>query len=99
MDKSKNDNRKIFIVESVSTFRHKYAIFAENEDDALVEFIMEQDECGFHELSQEHLGEKAELIYRVTEDEFINEFDKTNDYIKHIAKDDKLSYINVIDYE
>ena len=95
----KNEDRKIFIVESVSTFRIRHAVFATCEEDAADEFIMRDNDDTLTEMSQEHIGANIFSIREVKEKEFIKEFDKDNDYFKNWSKEQKLSTINVIDYE
>ena len=101
VDKSirRNEDRKIFIVESVSMFRMRYAVFATCAEDAADEFTMELGNEKFHEMSQQHIGENIVSIRKVKESKFIKEFDKDNDYLKSWSEEQKLAMINVIDYE
>ena len=101
VDKSirKNEDRKIFIVETVGMFRMRYAVFATCEEDAADEFTMKLDDETFHEMSQQHIGENIVSIRKVKESKFIKEFDKDNDYLKSWSEEQKLAMINVIDYE
>ena len=101
VDKSvrKNEDRKIFIVESVSLFRIKYAVFATCEEDAADEFTMRAGDDTFNEMSQEHIAEDIFSIREMKEKKFIKEFDKDNDYLKDWSEEQKLAMINVIDYE
>jgi len=94
----KNENRKIYIVESVSMFRLRYAVFATCEEDAMDEFTMRTDDADFHEMSQQHIGENIISVRKVSEKKFLKQYDNDNGPSTW-SDDQKLSVINVIDYE
>ena len=94
----KNENRKIFIVESVSMFRLRYAVFATCAEDAMDEFTMRTDDADFHEMSQQHIGENIVSVRKVSEKKFLKQYDNDNGPSTW-SDDQKLSVINVIDYE
>ena len=98
MTERKNEDRKIFIVEAVSMFRMRYAVFATCAEDAADEFTMRVGDADFRELSQEHIDENIMSIRKVSEEEYINIFDEDNGPCTW-TDDQKLSAINVIDYE
>jgi len=94
----KNEDRKIFIVETVSMFRMRYAVLATCEEDAMDEVTMETGEPTFHEMSQQHIGENIVSVRKVSEKKYLKQYD--NDNGPSIwSKETKLNQINVIDYE
>ena len=94
----KNEDRKIFIVETVSMFRMRYAVFATCEEDAMDEVTMETGEPTFHEMSQQHIGENIVSVRKVSEKKYLKQYD--NDNGPSIwSEETKLNQINVIDYE
>lgn len=95
----KNKDRKIFIVETASMFRLRYAVFATCAEDAMDEFIMRQDDEDFHEMSQQHIGENIISVRKVSEKKYLKQYDNDNQYCKNWSNDQKLGVINVIDYE
>jgi len=98
MNKRKNEDRKIFIVETVSMFRMRYAVFATCEEDAMDEVNMETGEPTFHEMSQQHIGENIVSVRKVSEKKFLKQYDNDNGPSTW-SDEQKLSVINVIDYE
>lgn len=86
-----------YIVTTVSTFVHKYAIEAECAEHATDEFVMLNggyndvypDCC---EIKQYHTGENIADVREVTDEEIVNEAD---DYMKGYA----LERVRVVDYE
>ena len=86
-----------FIITSVSTFVHKYAIEAECAEHAMDEFVMldggyegvYSDCC---EISQKHTGENIADCREATDDQIIAE---TDEYMRKFA----LSRIRKVDYE
>jgi len=94
----KNKDRKIFIVESVSMFRLRYAVFATCAEDAMDEFTLRTEDADFHEMSQQHIGENIISVRKVSEKKFLKQYDNDNGPCTW-TDDQKLGVINVIDYE
>lgn len=92
--------KKLVLVETVSSFKHRYVVEVEDDiDHALDEFIMRNGDSEFVELSQKHLDE---IIYdhrEINIDEFYKIFDQDNDYLKSWTEEEKLRMINKIDYD
>lgn len=86
-----------YIVTTVSTFLHKYAIEAECATDAMDEFVMLNggyndvypDCC---EILQAHVSENIAEVREVTDEQIVAEAD---DYMKGYA----LDRVRVIDYD
>ena len=91
-------NGKIFVVETVSIFKHTYYISAEEASHAEDEVVCNLDNCEFIEGSQKHITETIVETKEVSEEEFIRVFDKENDYLSSWDKEKKFKMINVIDY-
>ena len=91
---------KIFVVETVSVFRHTYYVRAKESSHAMDEVVCNVE--GYNdrwiEGSQFHVGENIANCIEVTEEEFLKLFDKENDYLKDWTDERKLEMINVIDY-
>ena len=90
---------KIVLVETVSTFRHIYAV--ELEDDQPADYAVEDvmyfttgGETEFDEVAQEHVGENILSHRVVTEEEYLELFDQHNPYAAPIwTVDEKKRYI------
>jgi hypothetical protein len=100
--KEKDPKKKLYLVETVSMFRISYMIEAESEEDASEEVMMnvsgDFDE-NFYEFSQKHLDEVIVSTRQIKRKDFIDLFDKENDYLKSWDVDKKMEYINKIDYD
>lgn len=93
--------KKLFLVETVSIFRHRYVVEAEEESHACDEVVMNvghaySDE--FQEFSQHHVDEMISSSREISMDEYLKLFDKDNDYLKNWTVEQKTRFINVIDY-
>jgi hypothetical protein len=93
--------KKLFLVETVSVFRHRYVVEAEHESHACDEVVMNvgnayKDE--FQEFSQHHVDEMISSSREISMDEYLKLFDKDNDYLKNWPVEQKTRFINVIDY-
>lgn len=88
---------KIVLVETVSTFRHVYAIELEDNEPseyALDDFVSETYPTGeLEDFAQEHISEDIFSHRVVTEDEYINLFDEMNGYLASWNKDQKKKFI------
>lgn len=90
---------KIYVVETISTFRHTYYIRAKEEIHAQDEVVCNISNPEFIEGSQKHIDESISNTIELTEEEFIKLFDKENEYLRSWSKDQKLDMINVINYK
>jgi hypothetical protein len=96
MSKS-DDGTDIYIVETVSMFRMRYAIRAKSKTHAEDEFVMEVEK-ELNEMSQKHLDEIIVSTRKVSEKKYLEIFDEDNDYLQSWDNETKLKSINVIDY-
>lgn len=89
------DGKVLVLVETISQHRMRYAVLADAEEHACDEVVMERAA----ELSQEFIGESILSSRVITEAEYLEIFDKDNDYLKSWDVPKKLSMIHKIDYE
>jgi hypothetical protein len=90
---------KIYKIEAISMFKMTYYIKAKSEEHALDEYCCELENDTFKEGSQKHIDEVCSDVRELTEEEFLKEFDRDNEYLQSWTKEQKLNMINVIDYE
>ena len=91
---------KIFVVETISVFRHTYYVRAKEATHAMDEVVcnIENHSDSWVEGSQYHVGENIANCIEVTEEEFLQLFNKENEYLKNWKVEQKFGMINVIDY-
>ena len=86
------------LVETVSTFRHVYAI--ELNDNEPNEYALDDVVCHatggeneLQEFAQQHIAEDTFSHREITEEEYLKIFDKENDYLKEWSAEEKKRYI------
>jgi hypothetical protein len=94
--------KKLYLVETVSMFRMRYVVEAREEEHACDEVVM--NTCGnynddFMEFSQQHLDETIVSTRELSATDYMELFDKDNDYLKSWPLEKKMQFINVIEYE
>ena len=89
------DGKVLVLVETISQHRMRYAVLADKEEHACDEVVMERAA----ELSQDFIGESILSSRVITEAEYLEIFDKDNDYLKSWKVEQKLNMIHKIDYE
>jgi len=89
------DDMKIFLVETITTFRHRYAIKCKSYEHACDTVVMEEAS----EFSQEHLGETIVSGREISEEEYLKIHDADNGYIASWPKEKKLEFVHTVDYE
>jgi hypothetical protein len=92
---------KLVVVDVLSSFRIRYVVKVESDiRDALDEVVWREGDTTFKEFSQKHIDPTAIIDHReITEEEYLELFDKDNDYLKTWTNEQKKSFINVIEYE
>jgi hypothetical protein len=95
-----SDEEHIYIVETISTFRHTYYVKARCAVHAMDEIVCQLGNWDekFIEGSQNHVGEDIASVMEVDEDTFVKIFDTENDYMRNWTRERKLERINTIDY-
>lgn len=89
---------KIYIVETISIFRHTYYIKGKEASHVMDEMVCNMDNPEFIQGSQRHIGEEISNVREVSEKEFIKTFNDENDYLSSWTDEQKFKMINVIDY-
>jgi len=84
------------MVETVSIFRMRYVIEAKNASDAKDEVTMNIGELA--EFSQLHVDEMITSAREIDKKEYLRLFDEDNEYLKDWDKQQKLNWINKVDY-
>lgn len=92
--------KKLVMVDCLHQFRMRYAVEVEdNIDDALDEVTLREADTSFAEFSQKSLEPTIILSHReITEEEYLRMFDEDNEYLKNWNKENKLNFINKINY-
>ena len=93
--------KKLFLVETVSIFRQRYVVEALEEDHARDEVVMNVNgdyNEKWEEFSQKHIDEVITSSREISEDEYLDIFDKDNDYLCAWPDYQKFRFINRIDY-
>lgn len=80
------------LVETVSIFRMRYVIDTDKDDYAADTVVMEEAT----EFSQKHVDECITSIRTITREEYLELFDKDNDYLTEWEDEDKFSLITEI---
>lgn len=88
-----------YLVETISMFRMRYVIEANNADDAKDEVTMNNDSGVLREFSQYHLDEVITSAREIDRGEYLRMFNEDNDYLQDWDEDQKLTFVNVIDYD
>jgi len=88
---------KKYLVETVSIFRHRYVVEAKEEDHACDEVVCNDD--NLKEFSQFHVDENIVSVRAIDDIEYLDLFDKDNDYLRSWSDEEKRKFINVIDYD
>lgn len=91
--------KKLYLVETVSMFRMRYVIEAREEEHATDEFVMEIGKEDFHEFSQKHIDEVIVSTRELSAKDYLELFDKDNQYLKSWDIAEKMRFINSVDYK
>jgi hypothetical protein len=92
-------DKKLYIVETVSMFRMRYVVEALEEEHANDEVVCAIGNTDFQEFSQHHVDEVITGSREITKEEYLKMFDKDNDYLATWPEEQKLGFINKIDYD
>ena len=86
---------KIFIVETISQFKVRYAIRGKSLEHAMDTVVCEEAE----EMDQKFIGETILGGHEITQEQFLVEQSLENEYFKDWSKEKKLSMIHKIYYK
>ena len=86
-----------YLVETISMFRMRYVIEANNAADAKDEVTTNTGELA--EFSQHHVEELVTSAREIDDVEYLRQFDEDNEYLKEWTEGKKFSFVNAIDYD
>ena len=86
-----------YLVETISVFRLRYVVEAECAEHAKDEVSMNFD-GKFHEFSQLHIDEMITSAREIDTKEYLCLYDEDNPHFKDWTDEQKLGWVNVIDY-
>jgi hypothetical protein len=91
---------KLYLIETVSMFRMRYVVEAQSEEHAMDEVTMHASgsDNELREFSQHHIDEVISSGRELSQKQYMKLFDKDNDYLKSWTDEQKLEFINKIDY-
>ena len=92
-------SKKLYLVETISMFRMRYVIECDEEGHALDEVTVHATGGeSLKEFSQQHLDEVISSSREISRIEYLDLFDKDNEYLKDWNESQKLQYVNTVDY-
>ena len=86
-----------YLVETVSLFRIRYVVEAKNASDAKNEVTISMGE-DFKEFSQLHIDESIISVDEIDTEDYLRLFDEDNVYLKDWDEEQKLGFVNVLNY-
>ncbi len=84
-----------YFVTTISQFRMNYVVDCKSEEHALDTVVMEEVE---HEFSQLHLGETIVSSREISDKEYLELFDKENEYMKTWTEEEKFQFVHKVQY-
>lgn len=87
----------LYLVEGISMFHMKFVVRAREAEHAMDEVVM--DDGTLKEFSQNHVDFNILGARKITEEDYLQMFDKENSYLSSWTDDQKLKLINEINYE
>ena len=93
--------KKLYLVETISMFRQRYVVEAKEESDALDEVVVNASSYNddWQEFSQKHIDEVVTSSREISKEEYLELYNKDNDYVTSWSDDMKFRYINKIEYK
>ena len=98
LERKNQTKKKLVLVETINMIRMRYVVECDEEEHATDEVIMKRDSDDFKEFSQQFLDEVISSTRVITEEEYIEFFNKDNDYLAGWDNEEKWRYINKINY-
>jgi hypothetical protein len=90
--------KKLYLVETVSMFRMRYVIEAVKKNMQPMNLLWKLAE-DFHEFSQQHIDEVIVSTRELSAKDYLELFDKDNQYLKSWDIAEKMRFINSVDYK
>jgi hypothetical protein len=92
--------KKLVMVDCISQHRIRYVVEVEDDiDHALDEIVCREHDTAFQEFSQKHLGGSIISHREISKEEYLKIFNEDNDYLQSWTEEQKLQFINKINYE
>ena len=91
----KETEENLYLVETVSIFRHRYAVRARSLEHAYDSVTMGE----VNELSQQHIDENIVSGRKIAQEEYLAIFDQDNDYLQSWTEEQKLQPIHTVNYQ
>lgn len=88
-----------YVVETISMFRMRYVVEGKSSEHAMDEVVMNLADSDFKEFSQHHVDEVITSSREIDDEEYLRMFDEDNDYLKDWDVEQKMQYVNKINYE
>ena len=92
-------DKKLYIVETISMFRMRYVVEANEAEHAADEVVFKLGDSDLQEFSQYHVDEVITSTREITQEEYVKLFDTDNDYLKEWTVEQKLGFVNKIVYD
>jgi hypothetical protein len=91
----------LYLVETVSMFRMRYVVDCKEETHATDTVVTGDAGDGeiLRELSQQHIDENVLSVRKISMPEYMEVFDKDNDYLKNWSKEQKRALITKVVYK
>jgi len=97
-ERKNKSGKKLVLVETVSVFRHRYVVECNEEEHASDEVVCRLGNDDFEEFSQHHVDESISSTRVINEQEYLELFDKDNNYLAAWDVEQKKRFINKINY-
>jgi hypothetical protein len=91
-------DKKLYVVDVLSSFRLRYVVEAKEESHALDEVVCRESETEFKEFSQEHLGTNIIDSREITLEQYHALFLRDNQYLKGWQNEQQRTFVNKIEY-
>jgi len=93
-------DKKLYIVETISMFRMRYVVEANEAEHAADEvvYLLGSGEL-LKEFSQRHVDEVITSTREIMQEEYLKQFDVDNEYLSTWPAEQKLGFVNQIDYD
>ena len=98
LERKKQTNKKLVVVETINMIRMRYVVECDEEEHATDEVIMKKDSGDFIEFSQQYLDEVIVSTRTISREDYIELFNKDNDYLASWGDEEKWRYVNKINY-
>ena len=90
--------KKLYLVEVMSTFRMRYVVEAKCDEHARDEVTMLEGKDQFNEFSQQHIGTQIFSSRKISKEKYLKLFDEDNSYLSSWPEEKKFGFINKINY-